>query len=164
MLESKRLYFLQWEQGDFEELKKTLGNPKVCEYLPGDNSRTDTQIKKSLTFFSESFNDTKGNKVYKIVEKNTGEVIGYGGLCYVSEYDKIEIMYGFSQKYWGLGYATESSLRFKQLAKELNLKQVIALCDIANSPSHKVLLKTGFKKQNEVDLWGLHLNYYEMNL
>ncbi len=164
MLESKRLYYLRWEKSDFEELKKTLGNPKVCEYLPGNNQRTDDQIKKTLQFFHESYNDELGNMIYKILEKNTGEVIGYGGLAYVKEFEKIEIMYGFNQKHWGLGYATETSLMMKQLAKKRKLKNIIALCDINNEPSKKVLLKTGFKQLKQIDLWGLQLNYYEMDV
>ena len=164
MLESKRLYFLQWEEKDFDDLKRTLGNPKVCEYLPGDNQKSDEEIHKWLDFYVNSFNDDLGNKIYKIVEKNTGEVIGYGGLGYVKEFDDIEIMYGFSQKYWGLGYATETSITLKEHAKKIGLDFVIALCDVNNEASKKVLLKTGFTEIKEVSLWGLALYYYEMNL
>lgn len=164
MLESKRLYYLKWEENDFSELRKTLGNPKVCEYLPGDNKKSDEEIQKWLDFYVKSFDDELGNKIYKIVEKNTGNVIGYGGLGFVKEFKEIEIMYGFNQKYWGLGYATETSNRLKKLAKDQNLKSVIALCDINNEASKKVLVKTGFSEIKQVDLWGLTLNYYEMTL
>lgn len=164
MLESKRLYYLQWEDKDFEMLKKTLGNPKVCEYLPGKSKKTDEEIQKWLDFYVNSFNDDLGNKIYKIIQKETGNVIGYGGLGYVKEFDKIEIMYGFSQKYWGLGYATEVSMKLKEFAKSLGITFLIALADIKNEASKKVLVKTGFKEVKQVSLWGSELYYYEMKI
>lgn len=164
MLESKRLYYLKWEAKDFDLLKDTLGNPKVCQYLPGKNNKTDEEIQKWLDFYVNSFNDDLGNKIYKIIQKDTGEVIGYGGLGYVKEFNQIEIMYGFSQKYWGLGYATEVSQRLKDLAQSLGITFLIALSDINNEASKKVLIKTGFKEINQIELWGSMLYYYEMNI
>lgn len=164
MLESKRLYYLQWEPKDFDILKDTLGNPKVCQYLPGKNKKSDEEIQKWLDFYVNSFNDDLGNKIYKIILKETGEVIGYGGLGYVKEFDQIEIMYGFDQKHWGLGYATEVSQKLKEFAKSIGIRFLIALSDINNEPSRKVLLKTGFKEIKQLELWGADLYYYEMEL
>ncbi len=164
MLESKRLYYVPWEEKDFEILKNTLGNPKVCEYLPGKNKKSDEEIQKWLTFYVTSFNDKLGNKIFKILTKETGEVIGYGGLGHVKEFEQIEIMYGFSQHYWGLGYATEVSLELKRYSKTLGLDMVIALSDINNEGSRNVLEKTGFKQIKEIHMWGIDLHYYEMKL
>lgn len=164
MLESRRLYFVPWEKSDFKVLKKTLGNPKVCEYLPGKNQKSDEEIQKWLDFYVSSFNDDLGNKIFKVLNKQTGEVIGYGGLGFVKEFDEIEIMYGFDVKHWGLGYATEVSNKLKEYAKKIGLKYVIALADVGNIGSAKVLEKTGFKQIKEVEMWGLDLYFYEMDL
>jgi RimJ/RimL family protein N-acetyltransferase len=107
MIYSERLCFRPFKEDEFDEMKEILGNPNVCEYLPGSKEKSDEEIKKWLAFFVKSFNDSLGNKIYAICLKDSGEVIGYGGLGYVKEFEQIEIMYGLKESDWGNGYATE---------------------------------------------------------
>lgn len=50
------------------------------------------------------------------------------------------------------------------LAKQRGLKNVIGFADVNNIGSNKILMYTGFKKIKQVQLWGLELNYFEMEL
>ena len=104
------------------------------------------------------------NKVYKIILKYTDEVLGYGGLCYVTEFKEIEITYGLKEVYWKQGFASEVSLRLKKHAIELGHTHVIALADVDNIASQKVLLKTGYTQLKQIHLWGSDLYYYEMDI
>jgi RimJ/RimL family protein N-acetyltransferase len=163
-LNSLRLEYRPFLESDYDDLEDILSRNEVCLFLPGKTPRTPIQIEKTLTHFIKNFQIEKANVVFAVSIQNQKKVIGYAGLQYVKEYDKTEIMYGFHNDYWKKGFATEASLRMKELAKEWVITDLIALADTENIGSQNVLIKTGFKKMNEVDLWGLHMYYYEMNL
>ena len=163
-MHSDRLEYKKWTYDDFDALKEILGNPKVCEFLPGNKDKTEEDITKWLHHFIRTFKDEFNTQTYAVYLKDTDTIIGYGGLGYLSEFNEIEIMYGFNEKYWGKGYATEVSLRMKELAKELRLNFLVALADIGNVPSQKILLKTGFRQIKQIEIWGINAYYYEMNL
>ncbi len=164
MVESKRLIYTKWTKSDYEVLKDILGNPAVCEFLPGNNQKSDEEIQKWLNFYIRSNGEELNNRIFKVIVKETDEVIGYGGLCYVKEFDKIEIMYGFKEESWGNGYATEVGFYLKELAKELGHEFLIALADIHNEGSKRVLKKIGYTQIKQVHLWDLDLFYYEMKI
>lgn len=163
MLTSKRLTYVRWQDDDFEILKGILGNPAVCEYLPGNNQKSDDEIRKWLHYYVASFDDEKGNRIYKVLDSEQ-RVIGYCGLGYVKEFDKIEIMYGLAESAWRKGYGLEMSLCMKELAQERGYDFIIALADIDNIGSNKILLKTGYHFVRQIELWGANLNYYEQKL
>jgi len=163
-ISSERLNYRPFTYDDYDDLYLILSNETVCKYLPGDGKKSDDEINKWLQYFVRTFNDEQGNKLFAITVKGNDQVIGYGGLGYVKEFDSIEIMYGFNELVWGKGYATEASKRFKELAKDLKMTFLIALADINNIPSQKILLKTGYKEIKQMPLWGLDVYYYEMDL
>jgi len=164
IINSKRLNFKPFTYDDYEDLHEILSNEKVCEFLPGEAAYDSEIITKWLNHFVRSFDDELGNKLFAIREEGSDKVIGYGGLSYVKEFESIEIMYGFNELFWNNGYATETSLRMKEFAIQLGLKNLIALADINNIPSNIILVKTGFKKIKQMKLWGLDVNYYEMKI
>jgi ribosomal-protein-alanine N-acetyltransferase len=149
---------------DLPLLHNILGNPNVCEYLPGPKEKSEEDLLKCLRYYVKSFGSYHDTYIFKVSLKDSNTVVGYAGLAYVNEFDKHEIMYGIAEEYWGKGYGTEMSLRMKDLAIEQGHKQVIALADIDNIPSQKILLKTGFREIKQITLWGLELRYYEMEL
>ena len=160
---SKRLFFRKFRETDFDDLYEFLHNKQVCEYLPGEGVYTKEQINKWLTFFMSSFDESKPNMIYAVLEKDTTKVIGYAGYAYVSEFNRNEIMYAFHQDYWHQGYATESALEMLKIAQKYPHKTIIALADINNIGSQRVLLKVGYKQIKQIKLWGSDLYYYEMN-
>ena len=163
-MESSRLVYRKFELDDIDDLNEILTNPNVCKYLPGEGAYSKEIVEKWLTYFIRSYQDERNTHHYAILEKGKDKVIGYGGIGYVKEFDQMEIMYGLSESVWGKGYGTECSLRFKELAKELGMKHVIALADIHNIGSQKILLKTGYTQIKQIQIWGLDCYYYEMEL
>ena len=163
-MESKRLKFRKFNFDDIDDLKEILTNPNVCKYLPGEGAYTEEVVDKWLAHFIRTFKDEHDTHLYAIEEKHIDKVIGYGGIGYVKEFDQMEIMYGFSESVWGRGYGTEASLRFKELAKELGMTFLIALADVDNVGSQKILKRTGYKQIKKINIWGLDCYYYEMEL
>lgn len=161
-LESERLQFRKFTYEDDEALHEILGDEEVCKYLPGEDKKSDDEINKWLQYFVRNFDDEHGTKIYAIEHNN--EVIGYGGIGYVKEFDSMEIMYGFKRAAWNKGFATEASVRFFELAKEDGLQFLIALAHVDNIPSQKVLLNTGFIEKKQIEIWGIDALYYELKL
>jgi ribosomal-protein-alanine N-acetyltransferase len=164
MIESKRLEYVSWHEDDFKILKQILGNPNVCKYLPGHHQKSNEELQKWLDYYVKSFCDEKGNQIFKVILKDSDIVIGYAGLSYVKEFDKMEIMYGLAEAYWKQGYGLEMSMRMKALAVEKGLKEIIALADINNVGSNKILINTGYQFVRQIHLWGCDLFYYEQKL
>lgn len=147
---------------DKNALYRLLHNDEVCRYLPGKVAKEETEVNAWLRFFIDSFLDAQGNEVYAVLVDQ--ELVGYAGLTYVKEYDSIEIMYAFHPSVWGNGLASYCALEMKKKAKKRALKKVIAFADLDNIGSQKVLLKIGYKPITTVSLWGLQMQYYELEL
>ena len=164
LLSSTRLKYRLFKNEDFTDLFEILGNDNVCEYLPGETTFNPQQVQKWLDHFINSFSVDKPNLIYALTFNNSDKVIGYVGLAYVKEFEKNEIMFAINEDYWHQGIASEAAQRMKELAKELNLNEIIALADIDNIYSQKVLLKLGYKYLETIELWGLTLKYYNLNI
>lgn len=164
-IESERLYYRFFTENDHAFMEELLKDKKVCEYLPGPEIYPDEVIKRVLDYYVKSSNsEDPYQNIFLVIEKETQYPIGYAGIQIVKEFNKYEIFYGFSPAAWGKGYGTESSMRMRDLAGELGLKELIALADIYNIASQKILEKTGFIIRKKMPLWGLELYYYDMKL
>ncbi|MGD9908994.1 MAG: GNAT family N-acetyltransferase [Candidatus Izemoplasmatales bacterium] len=163
-IESKRLYFLPFSSSDLDDLVTLYENPKVCEFLPGEAPFTMERITKTLDYFIRTHSLQNKQAIYRVITKDTIEFIGLCGLQNVKEFNQTEVFYSFLPKYWGEGYATECSMKMIELAEELAIPLLIALADTRNIASNKVLQKCGFQENGQVDLWGLHLNFYQLSL
>ncbi|MBI9009916.1 MAG: GNAT family N-acetyltransferase [Tenericutes bacterium] len=163
-LETERLTFRPFINEDLPIIIKLLTDDLVCKYLPGQGGYSLEVCSKYLKYFMMSFSDKNLNKIYLVSKKDNFAPIGYCGIQVVNEFEKYEIFYAYLPESWGHGFATEASLRMKELAIELGLKNIIALAHIDNISSQKVLLKTGYELQKQLPLWGLNLYYYELTL
>ena len=163
-LQSKRLSYRRFKETDLEDLFNILGDPVVCQYLPGSEVYTKEQVGKWLNYFIKSFNADKQHYIYAVTQKESDKVIGYCGCAYIDEYKCDEIKYFLNKDFFGQGLATEMAFRMKQLAKDVGLKHVVGLSDIHNIGSQKILEKIGYKYVENVSLWGSMLKYYELDL
>lgn len=163
-LKSRRLIYRRFKKDDYFDLHQIMSNENVRKYLPGNGAFSEEQTSACLLSFKDSFSIDKPNLIYAIILKNTKKLIGYTGVAYVKEYALCEILYGFNETYWGNGYASESAITMKRLAKNIGIKKLIAFTDVNNLPSEKIITKTGYKYIETITLWGLILKYYELIL
>lgn len=163
-LETERLSFRPFNKGDLAFVIELLTDDTVCKYLPGEGAYSLEVCSKYLQYFMMAFNEKNHNKVYLVLRKDTNTPIGYCGIQIVNEFTKYELFYAFIPNSWGQGFATESTIKMKELAKDLDLSEIIGLADIHNVGSQKVLEKTGLVKKTQLPLWGLNLYYYELKL
>ena len=83
---------------------------------------------------------------FAVVEKSSGDFIGFCGLKYLPEYDLVDLGYRLSRNHWGKGLATEASKASVDFAfNELKLSEIYGFVLPENSASVNVLKKLGFQ-------------------
>jgi [ribosomal protein S5]-alanine N-acetyltransferase len=91
----------------------------------------------------------KGFGPWTVVDKASGQIIGFGGLL-DDPFDPawgIEVAYHFAPAAWGRGYATELTDHSVRVARErLRVPQVSAFTHPDNVASQRVLAKAGFER------------------
>ena len=85
---------------------------------------------------------------WQVVEKSSGEIVGSCGFGRVAETNEIELGYLLRRKSWGRGFATETAESTLAYGfNNLDFREIIALTDLENIASQKVLEKIGFTKR-----------------
>ena len=163
-LETSRLTYSMFEEDDYNDLVDVLHNEEVCKYLPGPKVYPKDIIKKWLNFFISSFDTHKPNMYYAIREKGQDKIIGYCAMNWIPEFDTNEITYVLHNGYWGKGYATEAAQKMMELARLMNVKQMVSLAMVGNKASSHILEKMGFIYDKDVHLWGADLHLYRQTL
>jgi ribosomal-protein-alanine N-acetyltransferase len=80
--------------------------------------------------------------------KENQEIIGSCGFARPHGTEEIELGYLFAGKFWGKGFATEATEACLHYGFErLKFNEVIAITDLENAASQKVLEKIGFTKR-----------------
>lgn len=90
-----------------------------------------------------------------VIEKASGEFLGWCGLKYCVEEDYYDLGYRFFRKYWGKGFATETALANLGFGfGEKGLDKIIGRALVENLASIRVLEKIGMKHEKYVDFDG----------
>ena len=75
--------------------------------------------------------------------KSDMQFVGWAGLAYLPEFDEVDLGYRFFPKYWGKGYATESSHAILEYGfDQLHLTRIIAIAMKDNRASIRVIGKS----------------------
>ncbi|MCD9460664.1 GNAT family N-acetyltransferase [Marinibactrum halimedae] len=103
-----------------------------------------------------------GFGLYLVVLKTTNTPIGMCGIVKREELAYPDLGYAFLPRYWGKGYAFESAKAVLEYAKHsLRLNLLLAVTLPNNEKSNRLLIKLGFSRIGEVELYQLPNNLYE---
>lgn len=150
IIETERLILREILEEDEKALFELDSDPDVHEFVGKKPIETLEQIKMVITFIRQQYLDY-GVGRWAVVEKSSGNVIGWAGLKFIDEKvnghkDFYELGYRLMKKHWGKGYATEASKAIVEFGfEELEAEDIYAMTDPKNLASKKVLEKTGFK-------------------
>lgn len=123
-------------------------NPKVHTYLGNNPIKTLVEAQNVITLVQKQYEDF-GIGRWAIIEKTTGDFVGWTGFKYITEPTNnhvhyYDLGYRLIEKYWGKGVATETAKACLKYAFEvLNLSEVYGICDVENDGSKNVLQKCG---------------------
>lgn len=118
-------------------------DPLVTQYT-GDDAFKDLPAAEDIVRYVIGQYEKNGYGRWIVIEKETGNPLGWCGLKYHDDTLETDLGYRFMRKYWGKGYATEAGLACINYGfNTLNLKRIIGNAMIENIASINVLKKVG---------------------
>lgn len=146
--ETERLRHRAFTAADAEAFYALNSNPEVMRFT-GEECLPSLESARQVIENYPDF-DTVGYGRWACVLKESGNVIGFCGLKYLSDLDRVDIGYRFLPPYWGRGLATEAcraSLEFGFAT--LKLKEIVGFVVPGNRASIRVLEKVGMQADGD---------------
>jgi ribosomal-protein-alanine N-acetyltransferase len=150
VIETDRLYFREIVEGDDYSILELDSDPAVHQFLGNHPIKNIIEARDLIQFIRQQYIDNGIGRL-AIIEKETNNFVGWGGFKLITNLvnghqNYHDLGYRFIRKYWGKGYATESSKAAIAFAfNKLRVAVIYAIADTNNVQSRKVLEKCGFK-------------------
>jgi ribosomal-protein-alanine N-acetyltransferase len=147
-LVTERLILRELLPTDAERLFELDSNPEVHKYL-GNNPITAIEQAREVIANIRLQYVENGIGRWAVIEKSSGNFIGWSGLKFIKEYENnhinfYDVGYRLMPKYWGKGYATESAKAAIEYGfTKLNLNEIIGTVNVDNIKSRRALEKCG---------------------
>ena len=167
ILETERLYLREIDSQDVDDLFEMDSDPEVHKYIDNKPVKSKEQIVEIIKMLQAQYKKN-GIARWAVVDKQSGECIGWAGLKYFSEplnnhSDFYELGYRLKKKHWGKGYVTEAATSIVKYGLEnLGLDSIYATAHTENDGSINVLKKLGFKFTEVFDYEGDPTNWFEL--
>lgn len=146
LLETSRLKIRTFAEKDLENLFALDSDPEVMKYISDGKPMTLEEVKIVLQRIISRYDEWKIYGVWAAELIDSGEFVGWFSLKPLPGTSEIEIGYRLLTKRWGQGFATEGAKAILNYAFEtLGLKKIVAITNIKNESSKKVLQKIGLK-------------------
>lgn len=169
-IETDRLILREIRLTDLDGMFELDSNPDVHKYLGNKPIKTKEESLKIILSVINQYKE-RGIVRWAVIEKSTGEFIGWSGLRFNTEYNMngftkyYDVGYRLIKRYWGKGYATESGKAAVDYAFQfLKLSELYATTEIRNQASHNALLKIGLQYIEDFyfDTEDLNLRWYQI--
>jgi len=144
-LETERLILRKLRVSDAEQMYKNWASDnevaKYMSWLP----HADIEVTKSVLADWESKSENSDYYHWGIVLKDTGELIGTGGVIGIDENrQKADLGYSMSRAYWGKGIMSEAvSAMIMHLFNTVGVNRIFSYHDTKNVASGRVMQKCG---------------------
>jgi ribosomal-protein-alanine N-acetyltransferase len=148
ILETRRLILRTWTLSDAHELFEICADAEVMKYI-GTGKAYET-IEQANEFLRWAIDYQKENNFcrWAVLLKEKGTIVGSCGFARPHGTTEIELGYLLARRFWGNGLATEATAAcLKYGFENLDFREIIAITDLENVASQKVLEKIGFAKR-----------------
>ena len=170
-IETERLHMRPLNMIDVNAIYKLDSDPLVMKYLGNRPVKNLDEVNFYLKNIIKQY-ELYGIGRWAVMEKSTGEMIGWAGLKFMNEVtnghvDFYDVGYRFRPEFWGKGYATEATNAWIGYAKnQLNVHTLYASAHTENIASQHVLKKCGFiqKSEYQFEMYGENLACYWLEL
>jgi [ribosomal protein S5]-alanine N-acetyltransferase len=148
--ETERLILRELLTTDVEAFFEMDSNAEVHKYLGNNPIQTLDQAFEQIANVQQQYIDNKIGR-WAVIEKSSGEFIGWCGLKLVKEnwnnhINFYDIGYRLNPKYWQKGYATESAMAALAYGfNNLKISEIIGTANVENKASRNTLEKCGLK-------------------
>lgn len=133
---------------------------EVCLYLP---KRTRAERSNIFRAAVEQYSDDRSTGTWGIYNSDNGMFIGS---CLLRQFDnepgKIELGYSLNKPFWGKGIGTEMAVAMVTHGfLHENIHEIVAVTDLDNIASQRVLEKAGFRQADNMIRNGEELAFFK---
>ena len=160
--QSERLYFRLVQQSDYNTWLPFFQDPNNFKHWIEPNESAEQACTKWFERQLHRYEFDRG-EMNALVEKQSGELIGYCGLLVqtVDELEELEIGYSLLPQYWNKGFASEAAIKCLDYAFDRQFSpSLISIISVTNVPSARVAVKNGMTlskttiyKENRVNIF-----------
>ena len=161
---SPRLYIRPWEDTDRPAFARFVHDPEMVRYLGtgeiGDDPRIDATLARQRDTLAKH-----GCCLGAVVLKESGEVVGLAGIQPLGDTGVFEMGWWIWKDYWRRGYATELAFAMRDHAfGVLKLEQIVAIANVPNQASIRVMQKIGMRYTGTRSARGLAARYPDIEV
>jgi len=170
--ETLRFKFRKINDSDFDQWLIFFKDPSSVEHWAGQFEKPEIECQKWFNRQAERYANNEGG-MNALIEKQSGELIGYAGLLVqtVDHQKELEVAYSLLPDFRNQGYATEASKKCIDFAFKDNFTDsLISIISFTNTPSANVALKNGMKvekqtiyKENRVNIFRIYKSDWQVN-
>ena len=150
ILETERLLLRPLTTNDVESaFSNWTSDPDIAKFMRWE---LHSNISETFEWLVSEETLIESDSVYNwgFVLKETGELIGSGGLVFIESKGMYELGYNIMKKYWNQGLTTEAAKVIIDFGiNELNQRQFYCCHAKDNPASVKVMTKVGFRYQSD---------------
>ena len=152
-----------WQPDDWQLLRPIGTDPQVMRYISDGKPWPNEQIREFVGRQTSHF-DRLGYCLWKLLLKETSEMIGFCGLQPLDGTAETEIGWWLARAWWGQGLATEAARAALMNGFErAGLARIVAVALAANQASIHVMGKLGMTYEREMVHRGLDVVLYAVN-
>lgn len=160
VLETERLFLNTWESCDWTAFRPIATDTDVMRYITGGEPWSDELIQsfvdRQVNLFAQ-----RGFCRWKLIEKSSGELIGFCGAGFWRDAVEPEIGWWLARRCWGRGLATEAArAALRDAFERVRLDHIISIAAVENSASTRIMRKLGLKLESEFERDGVRLVRY----
>jgi len=149
---------------DFDALYAMFSNPEVMRYYPGmkDQSLTQSWLDWMLDMY-----ERYGHGLFAVEQKSDGQFVGQAGLIIQNVGDEAlpEVGYIYLPSAWGKGYATETSIAWRDRAFDhFRYQRIISLISPRNAAAINVAKRVGMSLEREIVKWEVPIGMYSLSV
>lgn len=136
------------------ELAALHADERVMATLGGETANAEENrgwLETNLRHWEEN-----GFGIFVFRERASGDFVGRAGIrrLEIESKGEVELTYALAAEQWGRGFATEIATGLVTFASERGLTDLVAYTEPTNLASRRVMEKTGFVYEREIELRG----------
>jgi len=160
MIETLRLTLRSFSQDDLDELAAINADPESMRYIGNGKTQSREQTQVRLNGILDHYKQ-HGFGLFAMVDKTSGEFVGFCGLQHLDNTLEIEVGYRLARRFWGMGLATEAARACLRYGfEQLGLERIVAVIQPGNAPSKSVAAKIGLKYIKNAHFYNSDVEYY----
>ncbi|MFT5168694.1 MAG: ribosomal-protein-alanine N-acetyltransferase [Saprospiraceae bacterium] len=163
--ETDRLIFRKVVEEDIQHWVKFFENNNLLRFMGIDLSKGKDILARDWILKQLERYETQGLGHLSVIEKESGSLIGMGGILprTIGDREEYEIAYSLIPAYWGKGYGTEIAIQIKEFGFANKISgRFISIIDKQNTASINVAKKNGMKVLKETEYLGMQVYVFGM--